>query len=55
MSEYPAPITYVGEVKPNSTDPKASGFYDQLNQSQFDALQKWKANTRKSNNLWIRL
>lgn len=42
MTEYPAPITYVGEIKPNSSDPKASGFYDQLNQTQFDALQKWK-------------
>ena len=49
MSEYPAPITYVGEVKPNSTDPKASGFYDQLNQSQFDALQKWKAELKEGN------
>ena len=42
MAEYPAPITYVGEIKVNSSDPKASGFYDQLNQTQFDALQKWK-------------
>ena len=42
MSEYPAPITYAGEIKPNSTNPKASGFYDELNQSQYDALQKWK-------------
>ena len=42
MSEYPAPIAYVGEIKVNSTDAKASGFYDQLNQSQFDALQQWK-------------
>ena len=42
MSEYPAPITYVGEIKVTSDDPKASGFYDQLNQSQYDALQKWK-------------
>ena len=42
MSEYPPPISYVGEVKVNSTDPKASGFYDQLNQVQYDALQQWK-------------
>ena len=42
MTEYPAPITYVGEIKVNSTDAKASGFYDQLNQAQYDALQKWK-------------
>jgi hypothetical protein len=41
-TEYPAPITYVGEIKVTSEDPKASGFYDQLNQSQYDALQKWK-------------
>ena len=47
MTEYPAPITYVGEIKPNSTDPKASGFYDQLNQSQFDALQKWKGELKE--------
>ena len=43
MSHFPEPITYVGEIKVNSTDPKASGFYDQLNQTQFDALQKWKS------------
>ena len=42
MSEYPPPISYVGEVKVNSTDPKASGFYDQLNQVQYNALQQWK-------------
>ena len=42
MSEYPAPITYVGEIKANSDNPKASGFYDELNKQQFDALQKWK-------------
>ena len=42
MSEYPPPISYVGEIKVNSTDPKASGFYDQLNQVQYDALQQWK-------------
>ena len=49
MSEYPAPITYVGELKPNSTDPKASGFYDQLNQQQFDALQEWKKQLKDGN------
>jgi hypothetical protein len=42
MAEFPSPITYVGEIKVTSTDPKASGFYDQLNQTQFDALEKWK-------------
>ena len=49
MTEYPAPITYVGEVKPNSTNPKASGFYDELNQTQFDALQKWKSQLKEGN------
>jgi hypothetical protein len=42
MAEFPSPITYVGEIKVTSADPKASGFYDQLNQTQFDALEKWK-------------
>ena len=49
MSQFPAPITYVGEIKVNSTDPKASGFYDQLNQTQFDALQKWKSTLLSEN------
>ena len=49
MAEYPAPITYVGEIKVNSSDPKASGFYDQLNQTQFDALQKWKDELKEQN------
>ena len=49
MSEFPAPISYVGEIKVNSTDPKASGFYDQLNQTQYDALQKWKENLISEN------
>ena len=42
MSEYPAPITYVGEIKVTSDNPKASGFYNELNKQQFDALQEWK-------------
>ena len=49
MSEFPAPITYVGEIKVNSTDANASGFYDQLNQAQFDALQQWKCSRNISN------
>ena len=49
MSHFPEPITYVGEIKVNSTDPKASGFYDQLNQTQFDALQKWKSTLLSEN------
>ena len=39
----------MGEIKPNSTDPKASGFYDQLNQQQFDALQEWKKQLKDGN------
>ena len=39
---FPAPITYINEIQVTSKDPKASGFYDQLNQQQYDALQKWK-------------
>lgn len=38
MSQFPASITYANEIKVNTTDPKASGFYDQLNQAQYDAL-----------------
>ena len=49
MSEFPPPISYVGEIKVNSTDEKASGFYDQLNQTQYDALQKWKGNLISEN------
>ena len=43
-NQFPAPITYVGEIKVNSTDEKASGFYNELNQAQYDALQEWKKN-----------
>ena len=49
MSEYPAPITYVGEIKANSENPKASGFYDELNKEQYDALQKWKTQLNEGN------
>ena len=42
MTEFPPPISYVGEIKVNSTDQNASGIYDQLNQTQYDALQKLK-------------
>ena len=49
MSQFPAAITYIGELKVNSTDPKASGFYDQINQPQYDALQKWKAQLKDGN------
>jgi hypothetical protein len=49
MSEYPAPITYIGEIKVNSTDANASGFYNQINQSQFNALQTWKQQLTSQN------
>ena len=49
MSQFPAAITYIGDLKVNSTDPKASGFYDQINQTQYDALQKWKAQLKDGN------
>ena len=49
MADFPAPITYVGEIKVTSQDPKASGFYDQLNQDQYNALQKWKEQLKTGN------
>ena len=49
MSEFPAPITYIGEIKPNSDNPKSSGFYDELNQDQYNALQKWKTQLNEGN------
>ena len=49
MTEYPAPISYIGEVKVNSTNVHASGFYNELNQAQFDALQQWKQNLTSQN------
>ena len=48
-NQFPAPITYVGEIKVNSTDEKASGFYNELNQAQYDALQEWKKNLISQN------
>lgn len=36
---FPSPITYIGEIKVTSYKKYASGFYDELNQSQFDGLQ----------------
>jgi hypothetical protein len=41
-TNFPAPITYITELKPNSTNKKASGFWNDLNQQQYDALQTWK-------------
>ena len=49
MSSFPPPITYIGQVKVNSTNPKASGFYDELNQEQYNALQKWKGQLQSEN------
>ena len=43
------PITYIGEIKPNSDNPKSSGFYDELNQDQYNALQKWKTQLNEGN------
>ena len=48
-NQFPAPITYVGEIKVNSTDEKASGFYNELNQAQYDVLQEWKKNLISQN------
>jgi hypothetical protein len=41
-TNYPAPITYISEIKPNSNDKKASGFWNELNQEQYNGLQNWK-------------
>ena len=49
MSEFQAPISYVGEIKVTSDNPKASGFYDELNKTQFDALQTWKGQLKDGN------
>ena len=49
MADFPAPITYVGEINVTSQDPIASGFYDQLNQDQYNALQKWKEQLKTGN------
>ena len=35
---FPAPISYIGKVKVTSTSKDASGFYDELNQQQYNAL-----------------
>ena len=43
---FPAPITYIGKVKVTSTKEKASGFYDELNKEQFNALQAFKEQLR---------
>lgn len=40
--QYPPSITYAGKIEVNSTNPKASGFYNELNQAQFDGLKKFK-------------
>ena len=49
MSQFPPPISYIGEIKVNSTNPKASGFYNELNQEQYNALQKWKGQLQSEN------
>ena len=40
--QYPPVKTWVAQIAPNSTDKNASGFHDQLNQQQFEGLQKFK-------------
>ncbi|MCQ2818929.1 MAG: SEC14 family lipid-binding protein [archaeon] len=47
--QYPPVKTHVAEIKPTSTDKNASGFYDQLNQTQFEALQQFKKDIEKEN------
>lgn len=40
---WPAPITYIGEVRVTAEkNKKASGFWDELNEDQFAALKKFK-------------
>jgi hypothetical protein len=46
---FPAPITYIGKVKVTSTSKDASGFYDELNQQQYNALQAFKEQLTKEN------
>lgn len=46
---FPQPITYISKIEVNSTDKNASGFYDQLNQSQYDALLQFKEALTKDN------
>ena len=46
---FPAPITYVSQIQVNSTEKNASGFYDQLNQMQYDNLQKFKEALKTQN------
>ena len=47
--QFPSPLTYVGEIKVTSDKKNASGFYDELNKSQFDALQNWKSQLQLQN------
>ena len=39
---FPQPITYISKIEINSTDKNASGFYDKLNQEQYDSLLRFK-------------
>lgn len=47
--QYPPVHTTTGPVAVNSTDKKASGFYDQLNQVQYDGLQTFKQQIQTEN------
>ena len=46
---FPAPISYISKIEVNSTDKNASGFYDQLNQEQYDVLIQFKESLKKDN------
>lgn len=46
---FPQPITYISKIEINSTDKNASGFYDQLNQEQYDSLLRFKELLTKDN------
>lgn len=46
---FPAPITYIGKVKVTSTSKDASGFYDELNQQQYNGHQAFKEQLTKEN------
>lgn len=46
---FPAPITYIDKVKVTSPSKDASGFYDELNQQQYNALQAFKEQLTKEN------
>ena len=46
---FPTPITYIDKVKITSTKKDALGFYNELNQEQYDALQAFKKQLTQKN------